>query len=189
MSIPTFTPGYPPNGFSLGQTKTTIRNNLDGTFQTVAVNHYDNNSANAGRHKHVEMPISASIPPGLINGETTVYSKTDAATTSQLFFSPDNTGNEYQITRAINAAFTLFSTNTQYETVPAIVNGGWTYLPGGMLLQYGTIVSGSSINFAVPFTTAVYFVFPRSGAITLTTLTGFTLLNGSANNPWFAIGK
>jgi hypothetical protein len=43
MAIPTYTPGYPPDGSSLGQTKSTIRNNLDGTFETLAVDHVNNN--------------------------------------------------------------------------------------------------------------------------------------------------
>ena len=47
MSIPTYTQGYPPDGSSLGQTKSVIRNNLDGTFLTLAVDHVDNN----GHHK------------------------------------------------------------------------------------------------------------------------------------------
>jgi len=45
MSIPTYVPGYPPDGSSLGQTKSTIRNNLDGTFETLAVDHINNNGA------------------------------------------------------------------------------------------------------------------------------------------------
>ena len=43
MGIPAYVPGYPPDGSSLGQTKSTIRNNLDGTFQTIAVDHINNN--------------------------------------------------------------------------------------------------------------------------------------------------
>lgn len=43
MPIPTYTPGYPPDGSSLGQTKKVIRDNLDGTFQTLNVDHVNNN--------------------------------------------------------------------------------------------------------------------------------------------------
>ena len=43
MSIPAFTPGYPPDGSSLGETKSVIRNNLDGTFLTLGVDHINNN--------------------------------------------------------------------------------------------------------------------------------------------------
>ncbi len=43
MAIPIYTLGYPPDGSSLGQTKTTIRNNLDGTFLTLGGDHVNNN--------------------------------------------------------------------------------------------------------------------------------------------------
>ncbi len=112
MPIPTFTAGYPPDGSSLGQTKSTIRNNIDGTFQTVAIDHVDNNgqpgSQPAGYHKIIHEVSQTSVAtvanynqifsgvPGtlIVNGVTTptiptggdtqLYSLTGAGVLSQL---------------------------------------------------------------------------------------------------------
>jgi hypothetical protein len=65
MPIPAYTPGYPPDGSSLGQTKAVIRNNLDGTFQTLAVDHIDNNgnpgSQPAGYHTVIHQVPQTSV--------------------------------------------------------------------------------------------------------------------------------
>lgn len=112
MPIPTYTPGYPPDGSSLGQTKSTIRNNLDGTFQTLAVDHINNNgqpgTQPAGYHTIIhQVPqvsvatvsgynqVFSGVPGTLIvngvttpaipsNGDTQLYSLTGAGALSQL---------------------------------------------------------------------------------------------------------
>lgn len=111
MPIPPFIPGYPPDGSSLGQTKSTIRNNLDGTFQTLNVDHINNNgdpgSKPAGYHTIIhEVPqttvttvsgynqVFSGVPGALVvNGTTTpaipptdqqLYSLTGGGILSQL---------------------------------------------------------------------------------------------------------
>jgi hypothetical protein len=112
MPIPTYTPGYPPDGSSLGQTKSTIRNNLDGTFQTLAVDHINNNgqpgTQPAGYHTIIhQVPqvsvatvsgynqVFSGVPGTLIvngvttpaipsNGDTQLYSLTGQGGLSQL---------------------------------------------------------------------------------------------------------
>ena len=121
MAIPVFTKGYPPDGSSLGQTKSTIRDNLDGTFLTLAVDHVNNNgqpSPNpAGYHTIIhqvpQVNVSAvggynqvfsGVPGTLIvngvttaaipaNGDTQLYSLTSAGVLSQLSgFNPAQNG-------------------------------------------------------------------------------------------------
>lgn len=142
MSIPTYTPGYPPDGSSLGQTKVPIRNNLDGTFQTLAIDHVNNNgqpgSQPAGYHTIIhEVPqtsvstvsgynqVFSGVPGTLVvnavttpnippNGDTQLYSLTGMGGLSQL------TGNH------------------------AAANGYcWV---GGILIQWGKVSSTSSGN-------------------------------------------
>ena len=159
MPIPTYTPGYPPDGSSLGQTKAVIRDNLDGTFQTLNVDHVNNNgqpgSQPAGYHTIIHEvtqtnvstvtgvnQIFSGIPGTLIvngvttknippNGDTQLYSLTGMGGLSQL------TGNN------------------------ASANGyNWV---GGILLQWGstTAVANSSsttVTFPVTFPTAVFSV-------------------------------
>ena len=112
MSIPTYVQGYPPDGSSLGQTKTTIRKNLDGTFLTLAVDHVNNNgqpgSQPPGYHTIVHQVSQTNVStvsgynqvfsgvPGtlIVNGTTTpaippggntqLYSLTGAGALSQL---------------------------------------------------------------------------------------------------------
>jgi hypothetical protein len=112
MPIPTYTPGYPPDGSSLGQTKSTIRNNLDGTFQTLNVDHINNNgqpgSQPAGYHTIIHQvtqvnvatvtgynQVFSGVPGSLIvngvttplvppNGDTQLYSLTGAGILNQL---------------------------------------------------------------------------------------------------------
>jgi hypothetical protein len=76
MPIPTYTPGYPPDGSSLGQTKATIRNNLDGTFETLNVDHVNNNgqpgSNPAGYHTVVHEVTQTSV--STVSGVNQIFS-------------------------------------------------------------------------------------------------------------------
>lgn len=130
MPIPTYTLGYPPDGSSLGQTKVVIRNNLDGTFQTLGVDHVNNNgtngslTGNAGTHAQAQFLNRPTVPGGLSNGYETVYSK---STTGQgeLYFTRGSTGVEFQLTAGPNSTTNFGAAN------------GWTFLPGGIILQWG----------------------------------------------------
>lgn len=112
MPIPTYTPGYPPDGSSLGQTKSTIRNNLDGTFETLNVDHVNNNgqpgSQPAGYHTIIHQvtqtnvttvanynQVFSGVPGTLVvnatttpaipsNGDTQLYSLSGSGVLSQL---------------------------------------------------------------------------------------------------------
>lgn len=112
MPIPTYVPGYPPDGSSLGETKSTVRNNLDGTFQTLAVDHINNNgqpgSQPAGYHTVIHevsqttvntvadynqvfsgvpgsLTVNATVTPTIPpGGDTQLYSLSGAGVLSQL---------------------------------------------------------------------------------------------------------
>lgn len=146
MPIPSYTLGYPLDGSSLGQTKTTIRSNLDGTFLTLAVDHVSNNGPNmqpAGYHTVIHQVSQTSVStvsgynqifsgvPGTLvvngtttpyipsNGDTQLYSLTGAGVLSQL------TGN-------------------------SSTSNGFCWV-GGILLQWGSIAATSgnpSVNLA-----------------------------------------
>ena len=49
MTIPTYNLGFPKDGSSLGSSKAPIRDNLDGTFETVAIDHINNNGVSSNR--------------------------------------------------------------------------------------------------------------------------------------------
>lgn len=197
----TFTPNMPVSGQTLGDTRDLVNGNFAAINNTISVNHVAMNSSGAGKHKFVEMPNQATIPVGLAASEGTVYCKA-ANGASQLFFTPGTSGNEYQLTRTNAANFAKFATNTAYV---ANHTGGWTFLPGGLLFQYGLRSSpGSSgaITFPVAFGSAPYLItvslYRTSGdhnvvinSGTPPTTTTFNYIcdtGGSAGVYWTAIG-
>lgn len=70
MGIPHFSQGYPPDGSSLGNTKTVIRGNLDGTFLTLGIDHVNNNgspgSNPAGYHTVIHEVTQTSAPANIV---------------------------------------------------------------------------------------------------------------------------
>lgn len=144
-----------------------------GTINTAfSVNHTPlTNSTNQGLHTFVGMPFLSS-PPTTVPGEGAVY--TESATGTQLAYVSDNnqTGSPsavpdvYQLTRTIHASYPSFGSYGAFGTVTTnyTMNAGWTFLPGGLLLQYGSVVSNLAtpqikpdtivVTFPVVFTTA-----------------------------------
>ena len=198
MPIPTYTPGYPPDGSSLGQTKSTIRNNLDGTFETLGIDHINNNgqpgSNPAGYHNVIHMVPQGSDPVA-ITGFGQLYSKTinDVISDTALFWET-GTGLIQQLTTNLT---------------PLAANKGYTFLAGGLILQWGTISTTANQSSSVNFTTLGNIAFPNncftmtsqlnSSSTTEATLnlynltaTGFSYVNTSSNARtyfWWAIGN
>lgn len=138
----------------ISDSQSQILNNFASSNTSFARNHTAFNVVtNPGKHKFVEMvnsdPVGTPPVPGLIATEGTTYTKLVGGE-SQMFYTPGATGKEYQLSRTINAKFSTFANSTVYSTG---FSGGWTFLPGGLLLQYGTLVTPAS-NIIVPFPVA-----------------------------------
>jgi hypothetical protein len=207
----TFTAGQPENGQSLGASKVPIRDNFTAIVADLGVNHVAINLADQGKHKFLQMPEQGSAPTTAAN-EGGLYTKVGPSPAqTQLFYRAESSGFEYQMTQTIAASTALFATDTNY-IAPATTLGGWTFLPGGLLLQYGTIVPTSTPG----FTAVAYPVTFPSGnpafciQITATTTssngdqtaslragtsasTGFSINTSSSGNVtlfnWIAIGN
>ena len=124
MSIPNYTTGYPPDGSSLGNTKAIIRNNLDGTFETLSVDHQNQNQANPGYHKDIHMIPQGSVP-GAIAGINQLFALNvtptyAGATPDTQLFSFTGGGGLSQLTG--------YHASTQ----------GWAWT-GGILFQWGIV--------------------------------------------------
>lgn len=210
----TYTTGIPTPTQSLGVTNKPIRDNFTVLNDTISRNHVAMSftDGSAGKHKFLQMPRQAAIPAGLVSGDANVYAKL-ANSVSQLFFSPDNSGNEYQLTRTLSTFFTLFSTLTQNYTpesggggVGAAFFGGWTFLPGGMLLQYGyttTVANNTTIKYPINFSTFAIPVITQMRSDTNDKVvsiknasnsnTQFQLITSGSTNAdvvfWIAVGK
>jgi hypothetical protein len=199
MAIPTYTPGYPPDGSSLGQTKATIRNNLDGTFLTLAVDHINNNGAPgsrpAGYHNVIHM-VPQGSNPAPVTGYGQLFSKSiNSVITDDALFWETGTGLIQQLTSNV---------------VPLPATNGYTFLPGGILIQWGLVNAPTftgTVTFNIPFpanvfnvqttlvakaggTSASNTVAPISGTITQSGFQyNFTGSSSYVAFYWFAIGN
>ena len=119
----TYTPGQPPNGSSLGSTRDLIRNNIDGIYQRLGVDHITNNLAGAGKHNQVTSVAQAADP--VTNAtENAIYCKL-ASGINELFMRRSSNGSVIQLTSG----------------TPISATTGFTYLPGtathGLRLLWG----------------------------------------------------
>jgi len=196
MPIPSYTPGYPPDGSSLGQTKASIRNNLDGTFQTLSVDHINNNgqpgSNPAGYHNVIHV-VPQGSNPGAVTGFGQLFSKTvNSFTSDEALFWETGSGLVQQLT---------------VNLTPSATTNGYTFLPGGIIMQWGQSTSSSAtqtVTFPVAFPTNCFNVQVTNTSSSTTasgsnvlyssgfSKTGFTFkYAGSSINGffWFAIGN
>jgi hypothetical protein len=197
------------NDPSVDQPSMTI--NTNSVDSLIDEDHYSFGENNGGFHRQVRMPNLATIPLGTIAASSTLYSKVATGQGSQVFFTNANTGNEYQLTRADNtnyASFGLFPAFQYRALGPITGNAGWTFLPGGIRYQYGTVnmtaFPAGSYNLAFPIVfTTVYTVIailqssvatPELGELKSFTVGSFTFEynvtapSGSRSIQWFAIG-
>lgn len=188
-----------------------MKTNCNSIDDILGVNHFsfESSTNNDGKHQFVEMPNRVVIPPGLILGEGTEYTKFITRlleNTSQLFYTPDNSGDEYQLTTCSHLNFPTFSTLTVFDGTKPRFAGGWSFLPGGMLLQYGFVTSPVNndtvtypvafTNFAIPIITAARnntddkAISVKDGS---NTNTQFQLILSGSSLPtflfWVAVGK
>lgn len=199
MAIPSYNQGYPPDGSSLGQTKTTIRNNLDGTFLTVGVDHINNNgqpgTQPAGFHNVTHWVPQAGNPVAM-SGYGQLYSKTITVglnVDQQLFWESGN-GIVQQLT-----------TN---NVTPVAAASGISFLPGGLIIQWGKAnlpATGVTVSFSPAFPNNVFSITlgpvrhdTTSQMLTIDTTglsrSGFQFVTGSSSGGyaacfWIAIGN
>jgi hypothetical protein len=136
----TFTPDMPITGDTLGSTRDRIRGNFQETAAVFAINHVAFNNTGKGKHPFLQMPEQSAAPTTLVN-EGGFYCKqaTNPAETN-MFFRGESNGKEYQITSADQ------TNNANFGTFP-----GWSFLPGGLVIQYGSQNSiGNSITVVFP---------------------------------------
>lgn len=207
MPIPSYTPGYPPDGTSLGQTKATIRNNLDGTFQTLNVDHINNNgqpgSKPAGYHRTIHQVTQTSV--STVSGYNQIFSGVPGTLRVNSSLTPaiPPTGDTqlYSLSGAgILSQLTGFSA----------ANNGYVWV-GGILFQWGVISQNNSQTNTVTFATSgnvnfpnnifVAFAMPRRNSTVTVDVTvsnestsGFNINNWDAPGTglaydWFAIGN
>lgn len=203
--------GFPTPEDSLGGTQLKFFTNWASVRTFVETNHYTFSNPLAGNHKWVLYGRQTGTFPDTSSPSAltiATYAAADTSTTpkTQLWFQPENdaTGAKAIQLTAGDVTNAKFSTNTAY-----VVNrkGGWTFLPGGMILQYGTLTDASmpstgSVTFPIDFRAVPYsltFGISRPSGSSANqsffydnlTKSGFDFSNTSANNTpvsWIAIG-
>jgi len=147
----------PISGDTLGGTRDRIRTNFQLIESIQSINHVAYGTLGQGKHKFLQMPEQGSAPTTLVN-EGGLYTKvgTSPAETN-LFFRGESSNYEYQLTHVDSTLTASFSTST------GVNDSGWTFLPGGLLMQYGlrsVAAKGTATTITFPklFATAVYSI-------------------------------
>lgn len=164
----TYTPDIPLSGESLGSTRDRTRGNFQEIAAVEAINHVAFNTTGKGKHKFLQMPevtASGAGVPATLTNEGGVY--VDVAINpaeANLFFRGENNGFNYQMTAADQTNSGVFGNNTTYTGAQAFEKGGWTFLPGGLIMQYGSVLPGQNTSssgttkFPKPFTAPPFLV-------------------------------
>jgi len=136
--------------------------NTNSIRDWVNVDHFGFGQTRGGVHKQTRMIKRTVIPGGLVSSMGTSYVKDGISTgilnEPNLFYTPGSSGDEYQVTRTITASYALFGNLiNNYNGVGVRYTAGWTFLPGGLLYQYGTVThanqTGTLVQFPVAFST------------------------------------
>lgn len=151
----------------------TLGTSLKSGDHQVSINGADNTSFE-GRHLQLSLKNRSGAPPtvaGLGDGvDSLLYSSN-----GNIFFDSIAQAGPYQLTTANSTldvskfgTLNVTSITTPYSGsgVTASTNSGWSFIPGGLIIQYGRKVNPSdrgSINFPVAFPTNVLGVFINFG--------------------------
>lgn len=195
-----------------------MKENTNSIKNLIGEDHYTFGVANGGFHKVIRMPKLNTIAdvPARISNSGTLWTHVDtsvgASTETNLHYIPGTEANDYQLTRCISSGAALFGTTTQnYNGAGAAYFGGWTFLPGGLLMQYGFVNTSGNPNpvpfpvvfSSIPFSIQVTTIADSSGNFaqnisvkdTSVSTTEFQILYGPGAQVgrkgiyWTAIGK
>lgn len=143
----------PKSGQTLGGTQPLIQANFADIETDFKVNHENFNDTDAGKHKFLQMPEQGSAP-ATAAGEGGLYTK-DANSEPCLFYRRETNGDEVQLTTS---------------ATPTLAEDGYTFLPGGLLLQWGleTIpdFTTTTVTFPTAFSAAPYNIVASAKAST-----------------------
>lgn len=158
----TFNSSIPAAGNFPGNDQPLMLLNNISTAGLIAIDHIGFNTANGGAHTHVQLKeVAGAVPPAGLIGATfeTLYSQQVAAE-GNLFFTRGASGTGIQLTG---------------PGTPSALANGYTFLAGGLLIQWGinTAVSGGSFasgsaNGVVTFS-AANIAFPKNCFVVLPT--------------------
>ena len=144
----TYLPSIPSGADIPSMSQSQIQTNFQQLENVFGADHYAWDYATTllrGLHQQVTLPQLAAAP-ATTSTQLAVYTKSDG-TSPQLFVRRKSSGTEIQMTAAQN---------------PVVANPGYTFLPGGLLVQWGNLSivgsSTSTITFPTAFSASPYSV-------------------------------
>jgi hypothetical protein len=149
------------------QTLASSQSLIQANFATIdtafTVNHvsYNDGSGNQGKHAFIQFPVQA-LAPVAAPGDISLYNQNSSLTGL----------NELYIVKADATTKTPMTASHQAPT-------GWTYLPSGVLMKWGTT---STISSSEPFS----YTFPVSSSTPVFTTIFTVMLTTSDSNPPFS---
>ena len=129
-----YTRDIPASGHNPSTDQPNMNINTNSIDDLIDIDHYSFNQANGGKHTQVQLPVLSVIPVVAVAGQGTLYTKANAGTNTDLYYTSNASGVEIQMTRYQNA---------QSATLGATPIG-WSFLPGGLMIQYGVSTSSGT---------------------------------------------
>lgn len=162
-----FTTGIPATNNNPSDDQPPMRVNNDNIYAWVggdsAADHYGFNVNDGALHKRSSY-VAQGSDPGSVSGRYVQYGK-DSSGSTELFAQKDGVATPIQLTRG----------------VPLATSSGYSYLPGGLLIQWFSVNFGVSLSgtfsFPTPFTSSVLSVVGNQSSVS----TGNTFSVGVGN--------
>jgi len=125
---------------TLAQTQLLIKNNFIFINDGFAFDHVEFNSTGAGKHNKITFPVQAAAPVFVDAGDLGLFSLLNATTTK----------NELNVYKAngVGANFVNvpFTASILSNSVPGPGTAGWSYLPSGLIIQWGKYSANNTLN-------------------------------------------
>lgn len=153
----------PTAGQTLNQTRDPIRNNFTSLQNVFGVDHATYGSVNEGKHNQITFPAHVGAI-GSTAGELYLFNQTAAPTNVPDIWLKRGAGTAFPMTGSGNAV------------------NGWTYLPSGILLKWGSLLVGDNTNFNIDANQGPSYAI-TVGSVFSVQLTGQSV----GTNPFFTI--
>ena len=134
----TYFSNIPVSTDQLSTSQPQILTNFNSIESLIDIDHIDFNSANAGQHNQISLPLNSNSPnpPTFSSGTIGLYNLVGATSVNELYLNKYTSSGQSQIPMTAS----ILSTNS----APTAGQEWWTYLPSGLILKGGGNISQTS---------------------------------------------
>jgi hypothetical protein len=136
-----FNQNIPQPGDQISQSQGQILGNFQSLYTWANANHVSFDLTNAGKHIYVQMPVQGA-PPAFTLGEIDLWNQAytvNAATKNEFYIRKENQTNVGTVDVSVPATASILG----YYSGPSLGATGWTFLPSGILMQWGRATTGA----------------------------------------------